>query len=82
MATLYDKKSQINFLKMIDKCIAEEESLINTANKNLLDALNSLNDNDTLVKSLCSSMKNRFMIIRGLNYAKSRSEENDSSYLK
>lgn len=70
MKNEYEKKSKAKFVKMLNTCIAEEQSIIDWRMKSLQKALQDPHGKHEEVMTICSNMKNNYMTIRGLEFAK------------
>ena len=66
----YLEKQKIKFIETLDKCISEEQGLVNSKLESLKITLQEGGKRDYAIK-LCDSISHHYSVIRGLEIAKS-----------
>lgn len=70
----YEEKERIKFLASIDKMIAEEESFRNLRAERLIEAVTDEKFNRDLIDSFIFSLRDKEMMIRGLQNMRKKYE--------
>lgn len=67
----YDKKQKIKFKEVLEKCISEEQGIINYKIESLKLALSEGGKRDYAI-ALCDSISYHYAVIRGLEISKQK----------